>query len=121
MDHKRHLRRRSGKWSTWCDSLCYNIGNPLKTEENSKTGKGAQCSRSESVLWFDSYGTPISFNHADGSSEYRTLIGSCLGFFVALLTLTFLANNLTVMANHKGSVMTTTTLESHFTNEDTFT
>jgi len=76
---------------------------------------GAKSSRSENVLKYDSFGTPINFNYADGSTEYRTGCGSCLSLIVLLFTVILLVNSLIVMVYHKGSNVSTFTLDSHFT------
>ena len=44
-----------------------------------------------------------------------------MSVMVALLTLSYLLNNLIVMARYKGTNVSTTTLESNFSTNDTFT
>ena len=44
-----------------------------------------------------------------------------MSLLVAFITLLFLVNSLTVMATRKASNISTTTLESHFSKNDTFT
>ena len=82
---------------------------------------GAKCISEKSLLKLDSYGTPISLNYSDGSSEYKTVSGSCFSALVTLLTLIYLANNLYLMGTYSKSTLSTTLVESGFADNETFT
>jgi hypothetical protein len=74
------------------------------------------------MIKYDSFGTPISFNYSDKSTEYKTGCGFVLSlFFVALITFLYLLNNLTSMAKRKGSTISFSTLDSYLSINDTFT
>ena len=73
------------------------------------------------MLRLDSFGTPISFNYENGSSLHTTVYGSCLSILVILVTFTFLTNNLSVMATYTGSIVSTSTVDSYLSANDTFT
>ena len=99
----------------------WDVGNQHLFEQRDDVKREAQCSRSDRVLRFDSYGTPVGFNYENGSPEYRTACGSSLSVFVAFITLTFFANKIIVMATHKGSNFSTLSADNYFTYNDTFT
>ena len=75
----------------------------------------------QKILELDSYGAPISFNYANGSTLYSTGLGACLNIFVTLLTLTYFCNSLRVMFNYKGSTLTASVADSVFNYNDTIT
>ena len=68
-----------------------------------KTNGSRNCLKSEKVLQFDNFGSQINLNYENGSSSYRSAIGSCLSIILYLLTLVYAMQNVQIMLNYKSS------------------
>ena len=77
-------------------------------------GDKKQCYKSETVLKFDMFGTPMLFNFANGSVKYRSALGSCFSFIIFLVTAICLITQIRVMTNHMDTVYTSSIEYGYF-------
>ena len=73
-----------------------------------------QCLKSETVLKFDMFGTPMLLNFSDGSPHYRSALGSCFTLIIFVLTSVFLLTQIRVMTNHMDTVFTSSIEYGYF-------
>ena len=71
------------------------------------TQERKSCLKSETVLQFDIFGTPMYFNFANGSDKYRSAFGSCFTFLIFLVTLIFTITQIRVLKDRMDTVYTT--------------
>ena len=73
--------------------------------EGSKQGKQS-CLKSDKILQFDKFGQTLSFNFHNGSSVYRSSIGTCFSLLIGLITVVFTAQQCLVLFKRKATVFT---------------
>ena len=93
-------------------------------EEFTRSGKGNKtngCLKSEKVLQFDSFGSQINLNYENGSSSYRSAIGSCFSIFIFLLTIVYSIQTFQIFLGYKGTQFSTSTNNSFHDSSYIFT
>ena len=120
MESEQNAIQRKGKCTKFLAKFFKgNSPGPDLKKQNPSAKK--KCSRSEKILKYDDFGTPISFNYSDGSDQYRTPCGAGMSICVLFLSIGFLANNIYAMYTHKGNNVSNSTRYSFFKFSEKFT
>ena len=72
------------------------------------------CLNSETVLQFDQFGSPMLFNFANGSTTYRSSIGSCFNVAIFVLTFGFMTQQINVLLSRRDTMFTTSIEYGYF-------
>ena len=84
---------------------------------NSHTGNKA-CS--QRVLKFDQFGQPLNFHFHHGSSQFRSVTGSCLSVLIFITTLVFTVSQIIVLYRYKDTIFTQSEVLDYFEEDDDF-